>query len=126
MLFAAKSKQYKALGKVAAFPALFNVNEPVVFGFPIVMNPVMFLPFILVPILAAVVVYGSIAIGFMQPFSGVTLPWSTPAIISGFMVGGWQGAIVQVIVLGISTLVYFPFFKFQDKLAYANELEAEK
>ena len=70
--------------------------------------------------------YGSIAIGFMQPFSGVTLPWSTPAIISGFMVGGWQGAIVQVIVLGISTLVYFPFFKFQDKLAYANELEAEK
>ena len=126
MLFAAKSKQYKALGKVAAFPAIFNVNEPVVFGFPIVMNPVMFLPFILVPILAAVVVYGSIAIGFMQPFSGVTLPWSTPAIISGFMVGGWQGAIVQVIVLGISTLVYFPFFKFQDKLAYANELEAEK
>ena len=42
------------------------------------------------------------------------------------MGGGWQGAIVQVIVLGISTLVYFPFFKFQDKLAYANELEAEK
>ena len=126
MLFAARSKQYKALGKVAAFPAIFNVNEPVVFGFPIVMNPVMFLPFILVPILAAIVVYGSIAIGFMQPFSGVTLPWSTPAIISGFMVGGWQGAIVQIIVLGISTLVYFPFFKFQDKLAYANELEAEK
>ena len=126
MLFAAKSKQYKALGKVAAFPAIFNVNEPVVFGFPIVMNPVMFLPFILVPILAAIVVYGSIAIGFMQPFSGVTLPWSTPAIISGFMVGGWQGAIVQIIVLGISTLVYFPFFKFQDKLACANELEAEK
>lgn len=126
MLFAAKSKQYKALGKVVAFPAIFNVNEPVVFGFPIVMNPVMFLPFILVPILAAIVVYGSIAIGFMQPFSGVTLPWSTPAIISGFMVGGWQGAIVQIIVLGISTFVYFPFFKFQDKLAYANELEAEK
>ena len=46
MLFAAKSKQYKALGKVAAFPAIFNVNEPVVFGFPIVMNPVMFLSLI--------------------------------------------------------------------------------
>ena len=75
MIFAAKSKQYKALGKVAAFPALFNVNEPVVFGFPIVMNPVMFLPFILVPVLAALTVYGAIAIGFMQPFAGVTLPW---------------------------------------------------
>ena len=121
MMFAAKSKQYKALGKVAAFPALFNVNEPVVFGFPIVMNPVMFLPFILVPILAALIVYGSIAIGFMQPFSGVTLPWSTPAIISGFMVGGWQGAVVQIIVLTVSTAVYFPFFKIQDNIALKAE-----
>ena len=122
---AAKSKQYKALGKVAAFPAIFNVNEPVVFGFPIVMNPVMFLPFILVPVLAAVIVYGSIAIGFMQPFSGVTLPWSTPAIISGFLVAGWQGALIQVVILAMSTLIYFPFFKFQDNLAYSNELKAE-
>ena len=63
---------------------------------------------------------------FMHPFSGVTLPWSTPAIISGFMVGGWQGAVVQVLVLVTSTVVYFPFFKFQDNLAYNNELQAEK
>jgi PTS system, IIC component len=121
MLFASKSKQYQALGKVAAFPAIFNVNEPVVFGFPIVMNPVMFVPFILVPVLAAVIVYGAIATGFMQPFSGVTLPWSTPAIISGFMVGGWQGVITQLVILAMSTLVYFPFFKVQDRLAYQNE-----
>lgn len=126
MMFAAKSKQYKALGKVAAFPTLFNVNEPIVFGFPIVMNPVMFVPFILVPILAALIVYGSIAIGFMQPFSGVTLPWSTPAIISGFMVGGWQGVVVQLIVLAVSTVVYFPFFKIQDNIAYQNECASEK
>ncbi|HFI0149693.1 TPA: PTS sugar transporter subunit IIC [Streptococcus suis] len=123
MLFAAKSKQYKALGRVAAFPAIFNVNEPVVFGFPVVMNPVMFLPFVLVPILAAFIVYGAISIGFMQPFSGVTLPWSTPAIISGFMVGGWQGAVVQLIILAVSTVVYFPFFKIQDNIAYENEMK---
>ena len=89
------------------------------------MNPVMFLPFILVPVLAAVIVYGSIAIGFMQPFAGVTLPWSTPAIISGFLVAGWQGALIQVVILAMSTLIYFPFFKFQDNLAYSNELKAE-
>ncbi|MBF0817901.1 PTS sugar transporter subunit IIC [Streptococcus acidominimus] len=121
MLFAAKSKQYKALGKVAAFPALFNVNEPVVFGFPIVMNPVMFVPFLVVPILAALIVYSAIAIGFMAPFAGVTLPWSTPAIISGFMVAGWQGAVVQLLILLVSTLVYFPFFKVQDAIACRNE-----
>ena len=80
------------------------------------MNPVMFLPFILVPVLAAVIVYGSIAIG---------LPWSTPAIISGFLVAGWQGALIQVVILAMSTLIYFPFFKFQDNLAYSNELKAE-
>ncbi len=125
MLFAAKSKQYKALGKVAAFPTLFNVNEPVVFGFPIVMNPLMFLPFVMVPILAALIVYTSISIGFMQPFSGVTLPWSTPAIISGFMVGGWQGAVVQILILITSTVVYFPFFKIQDNIAYENEQKSE-
>ncbi|MGT2964641.1 PTS sugar transporter subunit IIC [Streptococcus acidominimus] len=121
MLFAAKSKQYKALGKVAAFPALFNVNEPVVFGFPIVMNPVMFVPFLVVPILAALIVYSAIALGFMAPFAGVTLPWSTPAIISGFMVTGWQGAVVQLLILLVSTLVYFPFFKVQDAIACRNE-----
>lgn len=121
MLFAAKSKQYKALGKVAAFPALFNVNEPVVFGFPIVMNPVMFVPFLVVPILAALIVYSAIALGFMAPFAGVTLPWSTPAIISGFMVAGWQGAVVQLLILLVSTLVYFPFFKVQDAIACRNE-----
>ncbi|MBJ8326267.1 PTS sugar transporter subunit IIC [Streptococcus pacificus] len=125
MLFAAKSKQYQALGKVAAFPAIFNVNEPVVFGFPVVMNPVMFIPFVLVPVLSAIIVYGAIAIGFMQPFAGVTLPWSTPAIISGFMVGGWQGAVIQILILTLSTIIYFPFFKFQDKLAYEKEETTE-
>lgn len=126
MLFAAKSQQYKALGKVAALPALFNVNEPVIFGFPIVMNPVMFLPFILVPVLSAVLVYGSIAIGFMTPFAGVTLPWSTPAIISGLMVAGWQGAIVQILILVLSAVIYYPFFKVQDKIAYNNEQGIEQ
>ncbi|KHD44847.1 PTS sugar transporter subunit IIC [Streptococcus hongkongensis] len=125
MLFAAKSKQYKALGKVAVFPALFNVNEPIVFGFPVVMNPLLFLPFIMVPVFAAIIVYSAISIGFMQPFAGVTLPWSTPAIISGFMVAGWQGAFIQLIILTMSTIIYFPFFKIQDKMAYESELEQE-
>lgn len=125
MLFAAKSQQYKALGKVASFPALFNVNEPIVFGFPIVMNPIMFIPFIVVPVLAAALVYGAIAIGFMAPFSGVTLPWSTPAIISGLMVAGWKGALLQVVILAMSTGIYYPFFKVQDNIAYAKEQEME-
>lgn len=125
MLFAAKSKQYKALGKVAVFPAIFNINEPIVFGFPVVMNPLMFIPFVTVPILSALLVYGSIAFGLVQPFSGVILPWSTPAIISGLLVAGWQGAVLQILILAISVVVYYPFFKKQDAIAVQQEMEAE-
>lgn len=121
MLFAAKSSQYKSIGKAAAIPAIFNINEPVVFGFPVVMNPIMFLPFVLVPIFAAIIVYGAIAIGFLVPFSGALLPWSTPMIISGFLVGGWQGAVVQIIILTMSVVVYYPFFKREDNNAYKKE-----
>lgn len=71
MLFAEQSKQYKSLGKVVILPTIFNINEPVIFGFPIVMSPLMFIPFILVPFLAGIVVYGSIVLGFITPFSGV-------------------------------------------------------
>lgn len=126
MLFTAKSQQYKSLGKASIVPALFNINEPVTFGFPIVMNPMMFIPFVLVPVLAALVVYGAIAIGFVQPFSGVLLPWSTPMIISGLLVAGWQGAVLQIIILAISVFVYYPFFKKQDLMAYESEKKAEQ
>lgn len=123
MLFAAKSSQYKALGKVAIFPALFNINEPVTFGFPIVMNPLMFIPFLLVPILSALLVYGAIAFGLVQPFAGALLPWSTPMIISGLLVAGWKGVVLQLLILGLSIVIYYPFFKKQDAMAYAKEQE---
>ena len=85
----------------------------------------MFLPFVLVPIFAAVIVYGSIAIGFLQPFSGVILPWSTPLLVSGLFVAGWKGLLVQVVILTMSTLVYYPFFRKQDDIALKEELSAE-
>lgn len=123
MLFAAKSEQYKTLGKVAAFPAIFNINEPVTFGFPIVLNPLMFIPFVLVPVLAAILVYASIYFGLVQPFAGVILPWSTPLIISGLFVAGWKGVVLQLIILTMSVVIYYPFFKKQDDIAYKQEQE---
>lgn len=121
MVFAAKSKQYKFLGKATIFPTIFNINEPITFGFGIVLNPIMFIPFILVPMLSGILVYTSIAIGFMEPFSGVMLPWSTPGILSGFLVAGWKGALIQVIILCISIVGYYPFFRKMDAIAYAKE-----
>ncbi|PKM51375.1 MAG: PTS cellobiose transporter subunit IIC [Firmicutes bacterium HGW-Firmicutes-7] len=124
MIIAGKSAQSKALGKIAIFPAIFNINEPVTFGFPIVMNPLTFVPFVLIGPIAALITYTAIAIGFMPPFGGVMVPWTTPPIISGFIVAGWQGALVQIILLATSVLIYFPFFKKQDAIHLKNENEA--
>lgn len=125
MLFRAKSKQYKALGKLAIVPSLFNVNEPVLFGFPIVLNFRMFIPALCVPLCAALTVYGAIAVGFMAPFGAMEVPWTTPPIISGFILGGWQAALVQVLIIIESCLIYYPFFRKQDNEAYAAELAEE-
>lgn len=122
MLFRARSSQYKALGKLAIVPSCFNVNEPVLFGFPIVLNFRMFIPALCVPLCAALTVYGAIAVGFMAPFGAIEVPWTTPPILSGFILGGWQAALVQVLIIIESCIIYYPFFRRQDNEAYEAEL----
>ena len=125
MLTIAKSEQNKALGKLAVGPGIFNINEPILFGFPMVMNPLMFIPFILAPTTAAVVAYLAMRVGLVPLFTGVTVPWTTPPIISGFILGGWRTALMQIICIAISVVVYFPFFKKVDSMNLKSEQEAE-
>lgn len=125
MAFLAKSKQLKELGKLSFIPSIFNINEPVIFGTPIVMNPFLFIPFVLTPTVVGILMYGSIYFGLVPPFSGVTVPWTTPAIISGFLLGGWRMALAQVVILGISCAMYFPFIRKVDKMNLIAEAEAE-
>lgn len=124
MLIAGRSGQSKALGKLAIVPAIFNINEPVLFGFPIVMNPFMFLPFVAVPTISAIATFFAIKVGFLHPFNAVTVPWTTPPVISGFIVQGFMGAVWQIVVIAMSTVVYFPFFKKQDSINLKDEQEA--
>ena len=121
MVLVAKSSRLKGMSKLATIPALFNINEPLVFGLPIVFNPLMLIPITLAPIVSIVVSYISIRIGFMPMFTGVMAPWSTPAIISGFLVAGWQGMVTQIIAIALSTLVYYPFVKALDNQYRAEE-----
>ncbi|MFI3227164.1 MAG: PTS transporter subunit EIIC [Clostridia bacterium] len=125
-LIAAKSKQMRELSKLSLVPAVFNINEPVIFGLPVVYNPVMLAPFILVPLSAFFITYGAALIGFLQPFGNINVPWTTPAIISGFILGGWRGAVVQIIVLIASVVIYYPFMMIQDKMCLSQEQEYEK
>ena len=120
-----KSEQLKTVSKVSLVPGIFNVNEPIIFGLPIVFNPYMIIPFILAPILAFLITYTSILIGFMPPFGGMQVPWTTPPIISAFLLSGWRGAVVQTITVIVSTLVYLPFVKMQDRI-FCEEENAQR
>ncbi len=120
-LFKSKSDQYKALGKLGIGASLFNINEPIIFGFPIVLNPMMMIPFILANITVGIITYSAIFFGLVPYINGVNLPYTLPAIISGFMLCGWRGALLQAALLVITGSIYYPFFKVQDKKTYEEE-----
>ena len=121
-LFVAKSSQFKTLGKLAIGPAIFNINEPLIFGMPTVLNPILMIPFIVSPVVMTTLTYILMNIGLIPLTNGVNIPWTTPPIISGFLISGWQGAVWQVIEMGLSALIFYPFFKLEDNKAYQIEM----
>lgn len=121
MLVRACSAQMKTLGKLEIVPALFNINEPILFGIPLVLNPMMAIPFIITPVISGFATYTVIALGIIPPFNGVYVPWTTPAVISGLIVGGWKGAVWQALMLIMSFFIYYPFAKRYDKILLSQE-----
>ncbi|MCQ1060472.1 PTS sugar transporter subunit IIC [Photobacterium sp. DNB23_23_1] len=121
MVMFARSAQYKQLGRLSLIPGIFNINEPIIFATPIIFNPIMFIPFVLAPVTSAVMVYSAISFGLVGPFTAVQVPWTTPMILSGFIIGGWSAALLQISIFLMTICVYFPFFKYQDKLAAQAE-----
>ncbi|MGM0502845.1 MAG: PTS sugar transporter subunit IIC [Bacillota bacterium] len=130
LIFTAKSKQFKAIGKTSLGPGIFNINEPIIFGLPIVMNPVMLIPFILAPLSAATITY--IAMGLELVARPYTLiPWTTPPLVSGFLAtGDWRAVILQLVTMTVAGFIYYPFMKLLDnqklKEERANAEEADK
>ena len=107
-----KSSVFKSLGKLAFPSAIFEINEPVIFGFPIVYNPVMMIPAILTPLILTIITY------FLMYFDiisrpVVALPWSMPPIIGQFLVtgGDWRAALWGFGCIVVTYIVYQPFFK---------------
>lgn len=121
MLFFAKSAQFKQVGKLGFGSGIFNINEPILFGTPIVMNPKLFVPFVAAPVIGNALAYILTMIGFIPYTIGVTVPWTTPPILSGLLCIGWQGALMQIIELVISFFLYLPFARSVDEEAYAQE-----
>ena len=115
MLLFCKSKRITNLGKLSFVPGIFGINEPIVFGLPIVLNPTLLIPFVLVPTVNIVISYFAMAMNLVPICSGINIPWTTPIVISGFLATNWAGALLQVLLLILGIFIYMPFIKIMDK-----------
>ncbi|WP_300383297.1 PTS transporter subunit EIIC [Clostridium sp.] len=120
-----KSKINKSIRNIASAPALFNINEPIIFGLPIVLNPIYLIPFVVAPMVSAIIAYALSVAKFVAPASAV-VPWTCPPVISAFLATGqWQGAVVALINIAVSVLIYIPFVMYADKKNLEMEMETE-
>ena len=123
----ARSKQIKSIGKLAIGPAIFNISEPIIFGIPVVMNPIMMIPFTLAPMAVGAITYVSMALGLVNYPAGIAVPWTVPSFFSGFLAtnGDWRAIILQAVNIAVSALIYWPFLKAWDLYLQKQEAEEE-
>ena len=109
LLLFGKKKNLKQIAKVSLIPAIFNVNETLLFGIPIVLNRTFFIPFVLVPLVNLILSYLATVVGFL-PVISTQVEWTVPVLLSGYLAtGSIRGAVFQVILLIIGVLIYRPF-----------------
>lgn len=111
-----KREDHRAIAKLSLLPGICGIGEPMVFGLPLVLNPVFAIPFILNSGIAAVIALAAIKIGFI-PCSIVDAPFGLPLFINATISYGWHGAIVQVVILAVGFLTYVPFVLMSNRMA---------
>jgi len=122
ILLFAKSQFLKKFGKAVSIPSLFNINEPVIFGLPIVLNPIMVIPFIIIPLVLTVITYLATLFGLVNATS-VMAPWTLPAPIGAYLAtgGDWRAIVLVLFNIAVSVIIYFPFFKMYDRKMVLEE-----
>lgn len=126
MLFFAKSERYKTFSKIGIVPSLFSINEPVIFGLPCMLNPILFFPFVFTPVILIAIAYGLTVVGIMPIGNGVGGPMGSPILLSGAFNLGISGVIWQIVALLLSMAIYYPFFKILDNQALEEEQKDSK
>lgn len=121
LLFFAKSKHLKMVGKLGIVPALFNINEPILFGMPIVLNPMMFIPFVLAMPINAIICYicfalKIVATPYLYPSWNLFAPFG--ALLSTM---DWKAVILMFVLIAVDMILYYPFFKMVDNQKVAEE-----
>lgn len=110
-----KAPQLKTLGRLGLIPNWCGINEPILFGTPVVLNPILAIPFLIVPIVVGVIAYGLTAIGILD--IGHNVMWSMlPLGMQNFlMTQNWINSVAEYLLMGLSALIYYPFFKVYEK-----------
>lgn len=121
-LFFCKSKFLKEVGRFSIIPGIFNINEPMIFGAPMMLNPYMFIPFNLVPLVLTIVSYFAVKLEMVNGFT-VLPTWTLPAPIGGYLSVGndWRVVVLIVINTLIAFIIYYPFVKAYDKKMLSDE-----
>lgn len=125
MVFMGKSQRMKKLGRLSIVPGICGINEMIIFGLPVVLNPVIAIPFILTPLVNTFLATGATLLGIIPRTTGVIIPWTTPFFFSGWLsTGSIVAGIFQIVLVIIGMGIYFPFFKILDKQYLKEEQEA--
>lgn len=123
----AKSKRYKEMKKIAGVPYIFNVGEPTLFGIPLMMNVIYFIPFIISNVASILISYVAFATGLVPVCTGLAqVPWTTPLVISGYLAtGSIAGSILQIVCLIVVVLIWLPFVRIADNQLIKEEAALE-
>ena len=124
LLLRSRATHLRTIGKMGVVPGLFNINEPILFGAPIVMNPVFFLPFILVPMVNAVLAYVATSMGLVARVVSLT-PWTSPAPLGASWAANWafSPVIMCLVCMAMSAVMYYPFLKAYERTLLKQEEE---
>lgn len=127
ILLFSKRKDYLTVGKLSVGPGIFNINEPIMFGLPIVLNPIMFIPFLLAPVVSVSIGYFATIWGLVNPVSQQVV-WVTPPFLMSFLAtgGDWRAPIVTLVAMVVSFLIWVPFVMAANKMDPSLGEEAEK
>ena len=117
-----KTAHLRSVGRMSFLPGAFQINEPVMFGAPVVMNPTLFIPFVMAPVVNAIIAYVAVNTGIVDKAIAVT-PWTAPALIGAAWGAGWafKASILTAVLMVIDIVIYYPFFKAYEKQVMAQE-----
>lgn len=126
LLLISKSKQQKSLGKLSIVTSIFNITEPIMFGLPIILNPIMAIPAILTPGIILFLTSMVMRMGIIAPITGVALSNVIPTPIYLWMAtNSISGLIWGLLMIALSAAIFYPFFKISEKIAVKEELANE-